>query len=73
MVKLERLNIDSLYFHNIGHIDITLYRSKSIGITGYSGSGKTLFLRAIADIDDHSGNLFLDGKEYREFPAHVGQ
>jgi ABC-type iron transport system FetAB ATPase subunit len=68
---LERLKIDSLYFHNIGPVNITLCRSESIGITGPSGSGKTLFLRAIADIDDHSGNLFLDGKESREFPAHL--
>ena len=69
--KLDRLKIDSLYFYNIGPVDITLCRSESIGITGHSGAGKTLFLRAVADIDDHSGNLFLDGKESREFQPNI--
>lgn len=44
--------------------------SECIGITGSSGSGKSLLLRAIADMDEHGGAVFLDGKEKNEMPAH---
>lgn len=68
---MNQLKIDSLYFHNIGPVNITLCKSESIGVTGPSGAGKTLFLRAVADMDDHSGNLFLDGKESRKIQPHI--
>ncbi|MBL0732062.1 MAG: ATP-binding cassette domain-containing protein [Desulfosarcina sp.] len=68
---MNQFKIDSLYFHNIGPVNITLCKSESIGVTGPSGAGKTLFLRAMADMDDHSGNLFLDGKESREFQPYI--
>ncbi len=68
---MERLRIDAVCFHNIGPVNITLRRSECIGITGPSGSGKTLFLRTVADLDDHSGRMFLDGLESLKFQPHV--
>lgn len=44
-------------------------KSECVGITGPSGIGKSLFLRAIADIDPHTGFVYLDGVEARYMKA----
>lgn len=38
-----------------------------IGITGGSGSGKTVFLKALSDMIEHEGKVFLDGIEQAKF------
>ena len=40
-----------------------------MGISAPSGAGKTLLLRAIADLDSHSGKIFLDDNECNQVPA----
>jgi len=40
-----------------------------IGISGASGSGKTRLLRAIADMDEHQGEVCLDGVVSTLMPA----
>ena len=40
-----------------------LYEVITVCISGPSGSGKTSLLRAIADLDEHEGNVSLDGIE----------
>ena len=37
---------------------------------GPSGSGKTRMLRALADLDPHSGDIRLRGRAQREYPPH---
>jgi ABC-type iron transport system FetAB ATPase subunit len=39
-----------------------------LAIVGPSGSGKSLFLRMIADLDPNQGEVFLDGVERRTLP-----
>lgn len=41
-----------------------------ICIYGESGSGKTLLLRAIADLDPNSGSVTLDDKSRQSYPAN---
>ncbi len=48
---------------------MTIEAGQCIGLSGPSGSGKTLMLRAIADLDDYSGQIFLDDVECRATPA----
>lgn len=36
-------------------------------ISGPSGSGKTRLLRAVADLDQHSGDVWLEGRHYLTF------
>lgn len=40
-----------------------------LAITGPSGSGKTRLLRAIADLDEAPGQIFIDGAERNEMSA----
>jgi ABC-type iron transport system FetAB ATPase subunit len=45
-----------------GPFDLSLPRGRCVGITGPSGSGKSLFLRMIADLDPNEGEVFLNGQ-----------
>lgn len=38
-------------------------------VSGSSGSGKSLLLRAIADLDPHRGEIYLDGELCHNMPA----
>jgi len=60
---LERLRIENLCFFERGPVDLRVEGSECIGITGPSGIGKSLLLRAVADIDPHTGFVFLNGIE----------
>jgi len=64
-----RLSIDKLSFGSKGPYSLTCCSSECIGVSGASGVGKTLFLRAVADLDPHSGDVALDGKSADEFWA----
>lgn len=55
------LRIASLHLHNIGPIDLCLNTGQCITLSGPSGSGKSLLLRAIADLTPHHGNITLEG------------
>jgi len=41
-----------------------------IGLSGASGSGKSLFLRALADLDEHQGEIQLDAINLCDIEAH---
>jgi putative ABC transport system ATP-binding protein len=55
------LRIQGLKSALAGPFDLGLEHGGCIGITGASGSGKSLFLRMIADLDPNDGEVFLDG------------
>jgi len=40
-----------------------------ISVTGESGAGKSVFLRAVADLDPAAGHVFLDGTERNHIPG----
>ena len=67
---MEKLRVQNLCFQNIGPLNISVSEAECVGITGPSGAGKTLFLRAVADMDMHTGEVFLDGIESRSMPGH---
>jgi ABC-type iron transport system FetAB ATPase subunit len=52
-----------------GPFDFEVAAGECLAITGPSGSGKSLCLRMIADLDPNEGEVFLDGANRRMFPA----
>ncbi|MDF1814702.1 MAG: ATP-binding cassette domain-containing protein [Verrucomicrobiales bacterium] len=54
------LSISDLCFLDWGPLSFSVNPAECVGLRGASGSGKTLLLRAIADLDEHSGTISLD-------------
>lgn len=57
------LRIDHLSVRNLPDISLEVSGGECVAIEGPSGSGKSLLLRAIADLDPSTGQIFLDGAE----------
>ena len=55
------LRIQGLKSALAGPFELALAAGDCIGITGASGSGKSLFLRMICDLDPNQGEVFLGG------------
>jgi putative ABC transport system ATP-binding protein len=47
----------------------TLASGECVAVRGPSGAGKTLLLRAIADLDPNEGRVLLDGRDRDTIPA----
>jgi ABC-type iron transport system FetAB ATPase subunit len=65
----QRLCIANLRNHLAGPFSLSLAAGECLAITGPSGSGKSLFLRMVADLDPNQGEVFLDGVARRTLPA----
>ncbi len=60
------LRVDNLKTKGLPLISLELSKGECVVIQGASGTGKSLLLRAIADLDPASGQVFLDGAERQE-------
>ena len=67
--KPVRFVANQLSFGDNGPYNFSCRVREITGIRGASGVGKTLLLRALADLDDHEGQILLDGKECISYPA----
>src|SRR5690606_12692473 len=54
---------------HIGPIDFAIDAGECVSVSGRSGSGKSVLLRAIADLDPHEGDVFLEGRACSSMPA----
>ena len=63
------LTIRNLSRAGLGPIDLDLADGACVALAGPSGAGKTLFLRAIADLDPCDGTVILDGVARGGIPA----
>ncbi|MDH5188423.1 MAG: ABC transporter ATP-binding protein [Rhodospirillaceae bacterium] len=50
----------------LGPIDLNLASGQITALMGPSGAGKTMLLRAIADLDPAQGNAFINGQDRNE-------
>ena len=54
------LRLDGLSTMLLREVDLTLAAGERVFLSGASGSGKSLLLRAVADLDPHRGEVWLD-------------
>lgn len=66
---ISRLRVDDLTIHGVGPLSLDIDIGACVGLFGPSGAGKTLFLRAIADMEPHGGAIYLDGTEQARIRA----
>jgi ABC-type iron transport system FetAB ATPase subunit len=66
---MSRLEIKDITFRDRGPYSLTIDGGECVGLQGASGAGKSLLLRAVADIDPHGGSLRLDQLVCAEIPA----
>ena len=74
MVELEGhavngLQVTDIRPHGRGPYSLQIATGECVSIRGPSGSGKSLLLRAIADLDPHQGQVSLDGVDSKHIPA----
>ena len=63
------LQISELRTKLIGPISLVVAPGECIAVLGTSGSGKSLLLRAIADLDPNDGDAALSGRSRNAMPA----
>ncbi len=54
---------------HLGPVDFSVDRGECVSLAGKSGAGKSLLLRAVADLDPHDGDALLEGKACSGMPA----
>ena len=65
MLRLEDLQVPDLE-----PVSLTAATGTCIGLTGESGSGKTRLLRAIADMEEHGGEVYAEDVAQQQVKAH---
>ena len=68
-VAIGGLRIDRLRSAIAGSFDLVVPPGRIVTISGESGSGKSLFLRMIADLDANEGEVCLNGQSRRSGSA----
>jgi putative ABC transport system ATP-binding protein len=65
------LQIENLSVPGLRPVSFAVAAGECVALRGPSGAGKTLLLRAIADLDSNSGNISLNGVDRNAMPAPV--
>ena len=63
------LRVDKLVVAPLPPLSFTVANGECLAVEGPSGSGKSRLLRAIADLEEARGHVFLDGAERSEMSA----
>jgi ABC-type iron transport system FetAB ATPase subunit len=67
MTLMPGLRIENLSGAVFGPIDLTVEAGACVGLFGSSGAGKTMLLRAVADLDPHAGLVALGDRAAETF------
>ncbi len=68
---MPRLEIRDLAFNGGTPVNLTIEAAECVALSGPSGGGKTMMLRAVADLDPHGGDVLLEGSAASSMPAPV--
>jgi putative ABC transport system ATP-binding protein len=68
---LEGLKVGNLRGPLAGPFTLDVGAGEILAVSGASGSGKSLFLRMIADLDPSEGEVSLNGISSASLPAHL--
>ncbi len=63
------LDLRGLRRLNVGPVELRMAEGECISVMGPSGSGKSVLLRMLADLDPHEGDAFLDTRACSAMPA----
>lgn len=63
------LRVENLTVPGLRPVSFSLGTGECLAVRGPSGAGKTLLLRAIADLDPNSGEVLLDGTARQDMTA----
>lgn len=66
---IDAFKLESFACRSVRGIELAAPPGRIIGLSGPSGTGKSLFLRALADLDPHEGRMALDGVDSGSMPA----
>ncbi len=59
-------------FTALGNVSFNIAQGETVGITGKTGSGKTMIVNLIARLlEPTSGEIFIDGIDYKKYPLEV--
>ena len=67
---MATLAIKNLAIGDLKNIDLEVAEGEVVCLSGTSGSGKSRLLRAIADLDLHSGSVQLGDTRQTDLPGH---
>lgn len=70
MRQQTHLKLINFSCHNLAPINLELKYNETMSISGESGAGKSLLLRAIADLIPHKGDCYLDEKNANQVVAN---
>ena len=65
----DLLSVDRLHRPPLAPVSLSLGPGEIVAISGPSGSGKSLFMRALADLDPAAGSVSLDRRSREDFTA----
>jgi putative ABC transport system ATP-binding protein len=67
---VSRLDIRAVTTLHVGPATFSVSPGNCVALWGPSGSGKSLLMRALADLDPHGGETLVDGAAQSSMPAH---
>jgi len=57
--SMNQLKVENLRYYTVGPLNLAIEASECIAVSGPSGAGKTMMLRAITDLEPHDGEVYL--------------
>ena len=61
-----KLLLKNVSLHHLEPINLSLATGEVNTLSGSSGSGKSILLRAVADIESHQGSIYLEETEQQQ-------